>query len=71
MQVAAELFPGDFLDQMPKSRSPEKSGSAEKETGPPSPLQSSNGISLQSLLLPQSWSTPYATQAPTTPPPAK
>lgn len=54
-QVTAELFPGDFLDQMAKS------GSAE-ETGPSSPLQSGNDIILQSLLLPHSWSSPQATQ---------
>lgn len=34
MHVTAELFPGDFLDQMPRSGSPEKLGSAEEETDP-------------------------------------
>lgn len=64
MHVTADLFPGDFLDQMPKSGSPEKTSSAEKETDPCSLLQSSNSISLQSLLLPQSIISPGATQTP-------
>lgn len=64
-QVAAELFPVDFLDQMPKPGSPEKPGSAEKETGHPPRCRVVNSIRLQALLLPQSWSSLCATQAPT------